>query len=120
MEPAGNIHGRWKQFSRRILPVPEPATSHRFQQPETKGTLQYPPGSSRTHHHIRPEMTVNNNVNHRKSSEPTVYPRHKNQLPEFRFPNFSLPHAYSNPSDFPKSYFKRRTFDGEISLPDFF
>jgi hypothetical protein len=29
-------------------------------------------------HQIRPEMTGNNNVNHRKSSETTPYPTHKN------------------------------------------
>jgi hypothetical protein len=35
-EPAGNIDGRWKQFSHRNLPVPEPSTFDRFQLPEKK------------------------------------------------------------------------------------
>jgi hypothetical protein len=52
--------------------------------------------------------TGNNNVNHRKSSETTLYPRHKNPLPEFRFPLFTITRVFK--FDFPP-YFSRN-FDG--------
>ena len=65
-KPAGNIHGRWKQFSRRNLPVPEPSTSDRFRLPAKEGMPQYPTGSIWNHHGIRSEMTGNNNGTHRK------------------------------------------------------
>ncbi len=50
-EPAGNIYGRWKQFSCRNSPVTEPVTSDSFQVPDKKWT-QYPAGCPQEQYHI--------------------------------------------------------------------
>jgi hypothetical protein len=72
-EPAGNIYGRWKQYSHRNFPVPEPLTSRRFQLPEKKRNVpisgrilmespSYPKGNDRKQQRISPEIIRKYNV----------------------------------------------------------
>jgi hypothetical protein len=72
-EPAENIYGRCRQYSRRNFTVPEPLTSHRFQLSEKKRNVtisgrilmespSYPKGSDRKQQRISPEIIGKYNV----------------------------------------------------------
>jgi hypothetical protein len=67
-EPSGNIHGRWKQFSRRIYPYRNQETSHPFPLTGNKrnltvssriitGTSSHPAGTDRKQQRKESQVT---------------------------------------------------------------